>query len=56
MHKLFGLRRGPELHAAVAKGEISDVRVLIQRGISVDEVDQVGSQYISMHTATRWDG
>lgn len=49
MHKLFGIRRGPDLHAAVAKGEISDVRVLIQRGVSVDEVDQVGMQYITMH-------
>lgn len=45
MHKLFGWQKSSDLHAAVAKGEISDVRVLIQRGLTVDEQDQVCLQY-----------
>lgn len=41
MHKLFGLSKQPALHKAVQSGEISDVRVMLQKCTDIDQADKV---------------
>jgi hypothetical protein len=50
MHKLFGFGKQPALHKAVQSGQISDVRVLLQRCPDIDEVDKVSCS--SMHDSS----
>ncbi|WIA41773.1 hypothetical protein OEZ86_009108 [Tetradesmus obliquus] len=40
MHKLFGLSKQPALHKAVQSGEISDVRVMLQKCTDIDQADK----------------
>jgi hypothetical protein len=54
MHKLFGFGKQPALHKAVQSGQISDVRVLLQKCLDVDEVDKVRFSRLCTTAAVRY--